>query len=87
LKEAIDRGMIIMNVTQCNGGSVLMGKYHTSVGLQQIGVMSGYDITTESAVAKLMYLLGEDLSKDEMRLLLRTPLRGEMTVVDDDRGK
>lgn len=87
LKAAIDRGIIIMNVTQCNGGSVLMGKYHTSFGLQQIGVISGYDITTESAVAKLMYLLGEDLTRDELMLLLRVPLRGEMTVGDDERGK
>ncbi len=82
LKEAIDRGVIIMNVTQCNGGSVIMGKYHTSVGLSRIGVVSGYDITTESAVAKLMYLLGEELSKEELMVLLRTPLRGEMTVGD-----
>lgn len=87
LRAAIEKGIIIMNVTQCNGGSVLMGKYHTSVGLQQIGVISGYDITTESAVAKLMYLLGEDLTRDELMLLLRVPLRGEMTVGDGDKGK
>ena len=87
LKNAIDNGITIMNVTQCNGGSVLMGKYHTSVGLQQVGVISGYDITTESAVAKLMYLLGEDLSKEEMRLLLGIPLRGEMTTSDESKGK
>ena len=79
--------MIIMNVTQCNGGSVLMGKYHTSVGLQKIGVISGYDITTDSAVAKLMYLLGEDLVKEDLMLLLSVPLRGEMTAGEDDKGR
>lgn len=80
LKEASEKGIIILNVTQCNGGSVIMGKYQTSVGLLSAGVVSGHDITTESAVAKLMYLLGEGLPHDRVKLLLSTPLRGEMTV-------
>ena len=80
LQEAIRKGIIIYNVTQCYGGAVDMGKYETSVRLSQIGVVGGYDITTESAVAKMMYLLGQELSHDEIIRLLQVPLRGELTV-------
>lgn len=80
LTSAIQKGIIIYNVTQCKGGSVEMGKYETSVTLGQIGIVGGYDITTESAIAKMMYLLGEGYSGDEMKKLLQMPLRGELTV-------
>jgi L-asparaginase len=80
LSEAINRGIIIYNVTQCKGGSVDMGKYETSVLLGQIGVIGGYDITTESAIAKMMFLFGEGYSKSEIEHLLQTPLRGELTI-------
>ena len=80
LKEAIDREVIILNVTQCKGGTVEMGKYETSAELQKIGVVGGADITTESAVAKLLCLLGAGYSAKRVAKLLQTPLRGEMTV-------
>jgi len=80
LSQAIDKGIIIYNVTQCKGGAVDMGKYETSMQLSQIGVVGGYDITTESAVAKMMYLLGEGYSGEELKKLLQMPLRGELTV-------
>lgn len=79
LKDAIKEGIQIVNVTQCAGGSVIMGQYETSVQLQKIGVISGFDITTESAIAKLMYLLGEKIPKNQFRIIFETSLRGEIS--------
>jgi len=59
LKTAISNGLIVFNVTQCMTGAVEHGKYETSIELNNIGVISGRDITTETALAKLMYLFGE----------------------------
>ncbi len=80
LKHAVERGIVILNVTQCKGGSVDMGKYETSAALGPLGVVSGHDITTESAVAKMMFLLGKGLQKEELKQQLQMPLRGEMTI-------
>ena len=80
LTQAIVKGIIIYNVTQCKGGAVDMGKYETSMQLSQIGVIGGSDITTESAIAKMMYLLGQGYSGDELKKLLQVSLRGELTV-------
>lgn len=80
LTQAIEKGILIYNVTQCKGGTVEMGKYETSMKLSQIGVVGGYDITTESAVAKMMYLLGEGITGNDLIQKLQIPLRGELTV-------
>lgn len=80
LKQAIDKGLIIFNVTQCQSGSVEMEKYETGRQLEKIGVLSGGDITTESALTKLMYLLGSDLPRPRILELLQTAIRGEMSL-------
>lgn len=80
LEAAIERGLIVYNVTQCKSGSVEMGRYETSLDLDRIGVVSGHDITTESAIAKLMYLLGESYPTEKVKELLQIPIRGEMTI-------
>lgn len=80
LSDAIKRGITIFNVTQCKGGSVEMGKYETSTHLDSIGVVGGYDITTESAIAKMMFLLGEGHTGEELATRLQRPLRGELTI-------
>ncbi len=80
LEEAIKKGIIIVNVTQCKEGSVEIGKYETSVDMGRIGVVGGYDITTESAITKLMYLLGSGFNKQEIEQLIQTSLRGEITI-------
>lgn len=79
LEKAILKNIKIINVTQCEGGSVVQGHYETSIDLKQIGVISGKDITTESAVAKLMYLLSKNLSQNEFTLYFEKSLRGEIS--------
>jgi L-asparaginase len=80
IRQAVEKGIIMLNVTQCKAGSVEIGKYHTSRELGRIGVLSGFDVTTESALAKLMYLLGSGLEKKEVEKMFRISIRGEITV-------
>ena len=79
LKEATDRGIVIVNVTQCDAGSVEMERYETGYHLMQAGVVSGYDITIEAAITKLMFLLGHHYSPDEVRHYMTIPLAGKFT--------
>ncbi|MDB4495100.1 asparaginase [Flavobacteriaceae bacterium] len=78
LSEAIKNGLIIVNVTQCSGGSVLMGHYEASKALERIQLLNGKDISTEAALAKLMYMLGSGVSKASFKTIFETSLRGEM---------
>ena len=79
LRKAIQNNIKVVNVTQCSGGSVILGHYDTSVGLKSIGVISGIDMTTESAIAKLMYLLSEDLTDKGFKNYFQKSLRGEIS--------
>ena len=78
LKSAVDKGIIIVNKTQCNTGSVEMGLYAVSLNLMKAGVLSGYDITTEALLTKMMLLIGE--RPDKAREGLGKNLCGEMTI-------
>jgi L-asparaginase len=81
IKKAVDNGIFIVDVTQCSRGSVEMGRYETSRHLLKAGVISGYDITTEAAITKMMVLLAQNLPTDEVKMLLNKSIKGEITLL------
>ena len=78
--DATSRGIIVYNVTQCLNGGDEQKRYYTGDMLAKAGVISGYDITAEAAITKMMYLLGSGLTKDQIVQYLGTSIVGEMTV-------
>ncbi|HEY9113585.1 MAG TPA: type I asparaginase [Bacteroidales bacterium] len=80
LKKAVNLGLLIINITQCLSGNVIQGKYETSKGLKEIGILSGHDMTTEAALVKMMYLFGEGHNNAAVKELMQLSLRGEVSL-------
>lgn len=79
IEKAFQNGSIVTVCSQCPHGTVSLGTYETSSTLKKAGAISGYDMTTEAAVAKLYYLFSQDLSKEEIKASMEINLRGELT--------
>ena len=79
MKEFVEKGIVIFNVSQCNGGRVMQGHYQTSHSLQEMGVVGGADLTTEAAITKLMFALGQSSNIQAVKKMLRNSIAGEMS--------
>jgi L-asparaginase len=75
--DSLQKGLVILNISQCPGGMVVQGRYETSKWLEEIGVISGGDMTTEAAVTKLMILIGEQ-GVEKTKALIGKPIAGEI---------
>lgn len=80
IADIINDGIVVFNITQCKGGRVEMARYETTSRLKRLGVVSGHDITMESAITKLMFLMGQGHKNNELKTLLEQPLRGEISL-------
>ena len=78
IEKAFANGTVVTVCSQCPQGTVSLGTYETSNALKNAGAVSGLDITTEAAVAKLYYLFPKGFDKEKVKDLMGVPLRGEM---------
>lgn len=79
IREAVEKGLIVLNITQCQAGRVDMDTYSTGKSLKNIGVIGGSDCTTETAVAKLFFLLGQYPDNKDVTYFLKKNIKGELT--------
>lgn len=79
LREANERGVVLVDCTQCWTGTVKLGSYATGHALAQSGVISGHDLTPAAALTKLFYLFGKGYTPEEVKQLIEVDLRGELT--------
>lgn len=79
IHQSVKEGRIVLNITQCKGGGVEMGRYATSRKLVDAGVLGGTDLTFEASLTKMMYLMGKYKDLDKVRFYLARNIRGEMT--------
>ena len=79
LRKAIERNIVVVNVTQCMTGSVMPHRYGTGLSMSASGVIPGHDMTSEAAITKLMYLFGRNLSPAEVQEAMEIPIRGELS--------
>ena len=82
IRKIVDKGVIVVNITQCSQGTVEMRRYGTGLQLLQAGVINGYDSTVESMVTKLMFLLGHRYSHEHIKELMQTSIAGEITLTE-----
>ena len=78
IREAVERGIVIVNVSQCDNGMVNPTRYQTGTALNRAGVISGHDLTSEAAITKLMFLFGQGLTPEEVKTEMERPIAGEM---------
>ena len=80
IRRAFANGTVVTVCSQCPQGTVTLGAYEASAALRQAGAISGHDLTTEAAVAKLYYLFSRGLSRDAIKSAMELDLRGELSV-------